>query len=62
MELEDKIKINKSIRSYKGVNSFVISLQKHLRSNKYLTKMEYKGKMVKILSDKQYETVFNLLY
>lgn len=61
MELENKIELNKKIRAYKGTNSFVISLQKQLKTNKYLNKVEWKGKEVKILSDKQYEASLSLL-
>jgi hypothetical protein len=61
MELEQKIELNKQIRGYKGTNTFVISLQKQLKTNKYLSKVEYKGKEVKILSDKQYEAAISAL-
>lgn len=61
MELENKIELNKKIRAYKGTNSFVISLQKQLKTNKYLNKVEWKGKEVKILSDKQYEAAISAL-
>jgi hypothetical protein len=61
MELKDKIDINKKIRQYNGVNSFVLSLQKQLKTNKYLNKVDFNGKMVKILSDRQYETVVSLI-
>ena len=61
MELEQKIELNKQIRKYTGSNTFVISLQKQLKTNKYLTKVEYKGKEVKILSDKQYEAAISSL-
>jgi hypothetical protein len=61
MELEQKIELNKQIRKYTGSNSFVISLQKQLKTNKYLSKVEYKGKEVKILSDKQYQAAIDSL-
>ena len=61
MELESKIELNKQIRGYKGTNTFVISLQKQLKTNKYLSKVEWKGKEVKILSDKQYEAAISAL-
>ena len=61
MELEQKIELNKQIRKYTGSNTFVISLQKQLKTNKYLSKVEYKGREVKILSDKQYEAVISSL-
>jgi len=61
MELENKIELNKQSRGYKGSNTFVLSLQKQLKTNKYLAKVEYKGKEVKILSDKQYEASISAL-
>jgi hypothetical protein len=61
MELEQKIELNKKIRKYTGSNTFVLSLQKQLKTNKYLTKVEYKGKEVKILSDKQYQAAIDSL-
>lgn len=61
MELENKIELNKKIRSYKGTNTFVLSLQKQLKTNKYLNRVEWKGKEVKILSDKQYEAALSSL-
>jgi hypothetical protein len=54
MTIEEKIKLNKDIRSYKGNNQFIISLQKTLKGS-YIQKVEYNGKNIKILSDKQYE-------
>ncbi len=54
MELTEKIEINKQLRQYKGDNSFVLSLQKQLKTSKYLEKVEVNGKMIKVLSDKQY--------
>ena len=61
MELEQKIELNKQIRKYTGSNTFVLSLQKQLKTNKYLSKVEWKGKEVKILSDKQYEAAITSL-
>ena len=61
MELEQKIELNKQIRKYTGGNTFVLSLQKQLKTNKYLSKVEWKGKEVKILSDKQYEAAISSL-
>ena len=55
MTIEEKIELNKKIRKYGGSNSFVISLQKQLKTNKYLTKEEFNGKEIKVLSEKQYE-------
>jgi hypothetical protein len=46
--------LNKKIRKYEGTNSFILSLQKQLKSPR-LEKEELDGKMVKVLSVKQYE-------
>lgn len=61
MELQEKIDLNKQLRAYKGDNSFVISLQKQLKTSKYLEKVEFNGKMVKVLSDKQYQAAKSAL-
>lgn len=61
MTTEEKNEVNKEIRSYKGDNSFVISLQKQLKSNKYLKKEELGKRMIKVLSDRQYEAAKGLL-
>jgi hypothetical protein len=61
METQEKLDLNKKIRSYKGTNSFVLSLQKQLKSSKYLSKVEVGKKSYKILSDKQYESVKSLV-
>jgi hypothetical protein len=55
MTIEEKIELNKKIRKYDGSNPFVISLQKQLKTNKYLTKEEFNGKEIKVLSEKQYD-------
>ena len=55
MTIEEKIELNKQIRKYTGSNSFVVSLQKQLKTNKYLNKEEFNGKEIKVLSEKQYE-------
>jgi hypothetical protein len=55
MELNEKLELNKQIRQYKGDNSFVLSLQKQLKTNKFLEKVEVGGRMIKILSEKQYQ-------
>ena len=55
MTIEEKIELNKKIRKYDGSNSFVISLQKQLKTNKYLSKEEFNGKEIKVLSEKQDE-------
>ena len=61
MEINEKIELNKQIRKYKGDNSFVLSIQKQLKTSKYLTKVEFGNKQVRILSDKQYEAVITAL-
>lgn len=54
MELEEKIELNKLIRKYDGENSFILSLQKSLKTSKYLEKVDIGKKTVKVLSEKQY--------
>lgn len=61
MTIEEKIELNKQIRQYKGDNSFVLSIQKQLKTSKYLNKVEFGKRQVKILSDKQYEAIVNAL-
>ena len=55
MELNEKLELNKQIRQYKGDNSFVLSLQKQLKTNKFLEKVEVGERMIKVLSEKQYQ-------
>ena len=61
MEISEKIEINKKIRKYYGTNSFLLSLQKQLKTNKNLEKVEVGKKFIKILSDKQYEVSKSIL-
>ena len=61
MEITEKIEINKKIRKYSGTNSFLLSLQKQLKTNKNLEKVEVCKKFIKILSDKQYEVSKSIL-
>ena len=61
MEITEKIEINKKIRKYSGTNTFLLSLQKQLKTNKNLEKVEVGKKMVKILSEKQYEVTKSIL-
>ena len=56
MDINEKLELNKLIRSYKGDNTFVLSLQKQLKTSKYLQKVKVGNKEVKVLSDKQYES------
>lgn len=60
MDISEKVSVNKLIRSYKGSNSFILSLQKQLKG-KYLGKEEFKGKPVKVFSDKQYDAAKSCL-
>lgn len=61
MEISEKVELNKKIRTYDGDNSFILSLQKQLKTNKYLKKEEFGKKSVKVLSDRQYESVISIL-
>lgn len=61
MELQEKLDLNKQIRAYSGDNSFILSLQKQLKTSKYLEKVEVGKRKVKILSDKQYEAAKSAL-
>jgi len=60
MEMDKKITLNKLLRQYKGSNTFILSLQKQLKSTK-ATKVEFNGKFVKVLSDKQYLAAESIL-
>jgi hypothetical protein len=61
MELNEKIALNKLIRAYSGDNNFIVSLKKQLKTNKYLEKVQVGNKMIKILSDKQYNAASDTL-
>ncbi len=61
MEITEKIELNKKIRKYSGDNSFILSLQKQLKTSKNLPKVEVGKKLVKVLSDKQYEVTKSIL-
>jgi hypothetical protein len=61
MDIKEKLELNKLIRAYQGDNSFILSLQKHLKNNKYLEKVQVGNKMIKILSDKQYNAASDTL-
>lgn len=60
LSIDQKLTINKLLRKYGGTNTFLLSLQKQLKSTK-ATKVEVNGKIVKILSDKQYLTAETIL-
>ena len=65
MELEEKLELNKIIRKYDGENSFILSLQKSLKTSKYLDKVMVGKKTLKVLSDKQYQaakTTFVIIF
>jgi len=55
MDIQEKIELNKRIRKYEGPNPFILSLQKQLKQGKYISREEFDGKQVKVLSEKQYE-------
>jgi hypothetical protein len=57
----EKVELNKNIRKYDGNNSFILSLQKQLKTNKNLKRIEFNNKSIKILSDKQYESAKKIL-
>jgi hypothetical protein len=61
MLIEEKIKLNKIIRKYEGVNPFVLSLKKQLQSSKYLKKEDNGNRTNRVLSEKQYEVVIKIL-
>lgn len=61
MELQEKLDLNKQIRAYSGDNSFILSLQKQLKTSKYLERVEVGKRKVKVLSDKQYESAKSAL-
>jgi hypothetical protein len=60
MTIDDKLTLNKLIRKYDSTNSYIVSLQKTLKSN-YIPKIEYNGKFIKLLTDKQYEIAKSIL-
>lgn len=55
MDIQEKIDLNKRIRKYDGQNGFLLSLQKTLKSGKFVERAEHEGKTIKLLTDKQYE-------
>jgi hypothetical protein len=57
MDIQEKMELNKRIRKYEGTNGFIISLQKTLKTGKFVERVEYDGKTVKLLTEKQYEAV-----
>jgi hypothetical protein len=61
MEITEKIELNKKIKNYSGDNNFLLSLQKQLKTSKYLQKVEVGSKSFKILSEKQYLVSKSLL-
>jgi len=61
MDVQEKIDLNKKIRAYTGTNTFVLSLQKQLKTSKFLNKIEVGKKSIKVLSDKQYETIKSII-
>lgn len=61
MTTKEKNELNKKIRGYKGDNSFIISLKKQLKSNKYLEKEQLGKRMIKVLSDRQYKSTKGII-
>jgi hypothetical protein len=61
MEVTEKLELNKKIKKYCGDNAFLLSLQKQLKTSKYLQKVEVGKKSFKVLTDKQYEVSKSLL-
>lgn len=61
MDINEKLEINKQLRQYQGDNSFILSLQKQLKTSKYLQKVKVGNKEIKVLSDKQYEAAKSAL-
>jgi hypothetical protein len=61
MEITETVELNKKIRAYDGHNSFVLSLQKQLKTNTKLVKEDFNGKPTKVLSDRQYSVAKSLL-
>ena len=55
------MEINEKLRKYKGENTFALSLQKQLKTSKYLDKVEVDGKIIKVFTDKQYDAAKNAL-
>lgn len=60
LDIEKKIILNKLLRKYDGNNTFILSLQRQLKSTK-VSKIEFKGKFIKILTDKQYQAAESIL-
>ena len=57
MDIQEKIELNKRISKYVGTNVFILSLQKTLKAGKFVERIDYEGKKVKLLTEKQYEAV-----
>lgn len=62
MTIEEKNIANKRIRKYEGNNTFVLSLQKQLKSSaKYIIREKLGNRNIKVLTEKQYEVVIDIL-
>ena len=57
--IDEKIELNKKLRKYSGSNTFLLSLQKQLKSTR-ANRVEFNGKEIKVLSDKQYQVAKDL--
>mgnify|MGYP001006658925 FL=1 len=61
MSIDEKVELNKKIRSYDGTNTFILSLQKQLKTNTKLVREDFNGRPIKVLSDRQYDVAKSLL-
>lgn len=61
MSIDEKVELNKKIRSYDGANTFILSLQKQLKTNTKLVREDFNGRPTKVLSDRQYDVAKSLL-
>lgn len=61
MTTEEKNELNKQIKKYDGSNSFILSLQKQLKTSKFLSKEVLGNKSIKVLSIAQYEAAKSIL-
>jgi len=61
MNIQEKVELNKVIRKYDGSNEFILSLKRSL-SSKYCKREALGERIIKILSDKQYDSAKETLY
>jgi hypothetical protein len=60
MDILEKIKINKEIKDYVGLNTFILSLKKQLVTTKLRESVDDK-RPIKVLSEKQYDAAKRIL-